>query len=61
MADELVTRFAPLLAGVTLIPSSGGIFEVRVDGQVVFSKDEAGRFPEKGEVIAAMKERQLLP
>lgn len=60
MADELVTGHAHELAGVTLIPSSGGIFEVRVDGEVVYSKDSTGRFPEKGEVIEAMKEKKLL-
>lgn len=29
---------------------SGGIFDVEVDGKVVFSKHEKGRFPEKGEI-----------
>jgi len=34
----------------TLIPGSGGIFEVKVDGKVIFSKKQVGRFPEEGEV-----------
>lgn len=28
-----------------IIPSSGGVFEVRVDGELVYSKIETGRFP----------------
>jgi selenoprotein W-related protein len=34
-----------------LIPSSGGVFEVTVDGRKVFSKKALGRFPEDGEIL----------
>jgi len=37
-----------------LIPGSGGIFEVTVDGKIVFSKKKVGRFPEEGEVIGLL-------
>lgn len=30
--------------------SSGGVFEVEVDGDLLFSKTKLGRFPEPGEV-----------
>ena len=33
-----------------LIKGMGGIFDVRLDGGLVFSKKAAGRFPEAGEV-----------
>jgi selenoprotein W-related protein len=33
-----------------LIRSSGGVFEVYNNGQLVFSKKQLGRFPEPGEV-----------
>jgi selenoprotein W-related protein len=33
-----------------MIPSSGGAFEVSVDGRKVFSKLELGRFPAYQEV-----------
>jgi len=32
----------------------GGVFEVRADEKLVFSKKELGRFPEPGEVEAAI-------
>lgn len=38
-----------------MIEGSGGAFDVEVDGDVVFSKAEAGRFPEVGEVIELLK------
>jgi selenoprotein W-related protein len=38
-------------AEIVLIPSGGGVFEVAVNGKVVFSKKEMGRFPEEGEVV----------
>ena len=34
----------------TLIKSRGGVFEVTLDGEILFSKKEAGRFPASGEV-----------
>jgi selenoprotein W-related protein len=40
--------------GVTLIPSSGGVFEVTRGDHLLFSKKETGRFPEEGELDEAM-------
>jgi selT/selW/selH-like putative selenoprotein len=36
-----------------LIPGSGGVFTVTVDGRVVYSKAETGGFPEPGEAAKA--------
>jgi selenoprotein W-related protein len=35
----------------TLVKGSGGQFEVSVDGKLVFSKKQLGRFPDPGEVM----------
>jgi len=40
---------------VTLLKSSGGVFEVTVDGRLVFSKKALGRHAERGEVVRAMR------
>jgi len=37
------------------IKSAGGAFEVRVDGNLIFSKMKEGRFPEHHEIISAVK------
>jgi len=39
----------------TLIPGSGGVFDVSADGKVVFSKKSVGRFPGPGEILGALK------
>jgi len=41
-----------------LIKGSGGVFDVVVDGQGVFSKLFTGRFPEPGEVVELIRRRQ---
>jgi selenoprotein W-related protein len=40
-----------------LVPGSGGIFDIEVDGKLVASRRELGRFPEPDEVIALLKAR----
>ena len=35
-----------------LIQSSGGVFEVELDNQLIYSKKATGRFPADGEVLA---------
>lgn len=39
----------------TLIPGSGGIFDVIADEKKVYSKFDTGRFPNPGEVIELLK------
>jgi len=46
MAQELLTTFEAELGEVALIPGTGGIFEVRVDGVTLWSRGEEGRFPD---------------
>ena len=38
-----------------LIHGTGGVFDVRVDGELVFSKHDVGRFPDDGEVEAEIR------
>ena len=38
-----------------LIRGDGGIFDVSVDGELVFSKHAAGRYPEPEEILAALR------
>ena len=35
---------------VNLVAGSGGVFEVTVDGCVIFSKADSNRFPKPGEI-----------
>lgn len=40
-----------------LIKGSGGVFEVRLDGATIYSKQATGRHPAPGEVLAALRPR----
>lgn len=37
---------------VELIKSSGGVFEVRVNGELIYSKKATGRFPDENTLLA---------
>lgn len=55
MAEHLLhTRPLDFPGGITLIPSSGGVFEVTYNGDLIFSKKAEGRFPEPNEIDDAM-------
>jgi len=56
LAQELLAANEEDLGGVTLVPGRGGIFEVRIGDQLVFSHAEAGRFPEPRELKDALRE-----
>tara|TARA_B100000609_G_scaffold90090_1_gene71864 strand:- start:3137 stop:3310 length:174 start_codon:yes stop_codon:yes gene_type:complete len=46
-------------AEVTLLKGGAGIFDVHVDGTLVFSKHEVGRHADPGEVLRAIREKGL--
>ena len=50
LEDELKQKFGADIR-VELIAGSGGVFEVTVDGNLVFSKSQLGRFPDEGEIV----------
>jgi selenoprotein W-related protein len=57
MAQELLTTFEAELGGVALVPGTGGVFEVRVDGTTIWSRKERGRFPESKELKQLVRDR----
>src|SRR5574338_304502 len=54
LARELIDQRADLADELVLVPSSGGVFAVRYDGEMVFDYAAAGRFPEPKEVREAV-------
>jgi selenoprotein W-related protein len=40
-----------MAAEVRLIESSGGVFEVVVDGNLVYSKKRTGEFPDEAQLV----------
>jgi selenoprotein W-related protein len=57
MAQELLTTFEGDLRAVSLMPGTGGIFEVRLDGTTIFSRKAAERFPESKELKQLIRDR----
>lgn len=57
MAQELLTTFETELGGITLVPGTGGVFEVRLDNEIIFSRKEQGRFPESKELKQQIRDR----
>jgi selenoprotein W-related protein len=53
MAQELLSTFAAELGSVALVPGTGGIFEIRVDGDLVWERKRDGGFPD----VKALKQR----
>ena len=40
-----------------MIPSSGGVFEVSVNGKKIYSKLQTGEFPDPGALLKDIKAR----
>ncbi|WP_440997009.1 SelT/SelW/SelH family protein [Arhodomonas sp. SL1] len=57
MAQELLTTFEDEIGGLTLCPGSGGVFEVIVEGERIWSRKEQGRFPEITELKQLVRDR----
>jgi selenoprotein W-related protein len=53
MAQELLTTFENEIGELKLLPGTGGIFEVRANGSLVWSRIKERRFPE----ITELKQR----
>ena len=51
---ELKSRFPGV--ETKLISSGGGVYEIILEGKLIFSKKTLGRFPDDGEVAALIKQ-----
>ena len=57
MAQEMLTTFSEELGEVALIPGTGGIFEIRLGDELLWSRKERGRFPEMREIKQMVRDR----
>ncbi len=56
VAEDLLGAYQHKIDGLTLTPGPRGIFDVAVNGEIIYSKHAAGRHAEPGEVLAALTE-----
>lgn len=57
MAARILGSLKQDIAGLTLIPSSGGKFELVVDGETIYSKLQTGTFPDEEEIVSRLQQR----
>jgi selenoprotein W-related protein len=48
---DLLTTYQHVIEDLRLVMGSKGVFDVRVDGELVYSKHQTGRHAEPGEVL----------
>lgn len=56
-ANDILTRYQHIVRSLSLTTGSKGVFDVRVDGNLIYSKAETGRHAEPGEVFDLFVEK----
>jgi selenoprotein W-related protein len=51
----LIHDYQHIIADLTIVMGSKGVFDVVVDGRTLYSKHETGRHAEPGEVLALFR------
>jgi selenoprotein W-related protein len=57
LTSKLLSRFKQQIREMKLIPSSGGCFELTVNGQLLYSKLQTGKFPDEAWVLGEVESR----
>ncbi len=57
MAQELLSTFGTGLDGVTLIPGTGGVFEIRLEGELIWERKRDGGFPDVKRLKQLVRDR----
>jgi len=52
---DLLTNHQQVIEDVRLVPGGSGIFDVTVNNELIYSKDETGRHIKNGEIIDLFK------
>ena len=56
-ARDLLNEYQHVIGELTLITGSKGIFDVIVDGDLLYSKRESGRHAEPGEIVGLFRDK----
>ena len=51
LAEKVLTEYKQQINGLELEPSTGGCFEVTINGQLIYSKLETDEFPDEGSIV----------
>ncbi|MFC3061721.1 SelT/SelW/SelH family protein [Paenirhodobacter populi] len=56
MAQELLQTFTEQLGEVALIPGYGGVYEIRVNGELIWERKRDGGFPDAKEIKKRLRD-----
>ena len=54
---RILEEWEELVGVVEVVPGANGIFDVHLNGELVFTKSMLGRYPQPGEVVPLLRER----
>ena len=54
---RILEEWEESVGAVEVVPGADGIFDVHVDGELVFTKSMLGRYPQPDEVMPLLRER----
>lgn len=54
---RLLTGWGAALESVDVVAGTGGVFDIHVDGELVFYKEMLGRYPDPDDVLPLIRER----
>jgi len=57
LASQILTQYKQQLESMELQPSSGGCFELSLDGELVYSKSATEEFPDEAAMVTLVGER----
>ena len=55
--SDLLSTYQHVIGSLTLVTGSKGVFDVEVDGEMLYSKHATGRHAEPGEVLELFRDR----
>jgi selenoprotein W-related protein len=58
LTEQILGAYKMKVASLEIVPSGGGVFEVDLNGQRIFSKKELDRFPEFDEIAEHLEKAQ---
>jgi selenoprotein W-related protein len=56
-ANDLLMNYQHVIEDLTLVMGSKGIFDIEIDGDMLYSKQDAGRHANTGEVLQRFEDR----
>lgn len=57
MTTEILETYKQQIEALELVPDKGGVFEVKIDDDLVYSKDATGEFPSNAQILREIEKR----